>query len=121
MKFSFLFIAFLLACSISFAQSAENNSSKKNSNVDIDRGATYGTQKTKAKKKKSKYTISGEYDKKIEEYEKRMVANSKRYAKMEKEMKKPQYSDPTYFGHKKKPKKRPPGKKKLCKECMLVH
>jgi len=36
-------------------------------------------------------------------------------------MKKPQYSDPTYFGHKKKPKKRPPGKKKFCKECGIYH
>ena len=37
------------------------------------------------------------------------------------EMEKPQYSDPSYFGHKKKPKKRPPGKKKFCKECGMYH
>ena len=31
------------------------------------------------------------------------------------------YNDPSYFGHKRKPKRRPIGKKKLCKECGIVH
>lgn len=35
--------------------------------------------------------------------------------------KKPQYSDPMYFGHKKPPKKRPPGKQKFCKVCGMRH
>jgi len=43
------------------------------------------------------------------------------YQKMEYEMEKPQYKDPLYFGHKKKPKKRPPGKQKYCKECGMKH
>ena len=38
-----------------------------------------------------------------------------------KDMQKPQYSDPTYFGHKKKPKKRSLKKRKMCKECGIVH
>jgi hypothetical protein len=33
----------------------------------------------------------------------------------------PTYGDPMYFGHKKKPKKNPKGKRKLCKECKMVH
>ncbi len=61
------------------------------------------------------------FDQKIIEYKERMVANVKKYKKMEKEMKKPQYSDPSYFGHKRKPKKRKPGKRKFCKECEIVH
>ena len=65
--------------------------------------------------------MAGEYDKKVEEYHKRMEANAKKYEKMAKEMEKPQYSDPSYFGHKKKPKKRPQGKKKFCKECGMYH
>ena len=44
-----------------------------------------------------------------------------RVSAMAKEMEKPQYSDPTYFGHKKPPKKRPVGKKKFCKECGMSH
>jgi len=61
------------------------------------------------------------FDQKIKEYEERMVANVKKYKKMEKKNKKPQYSDPSYFGHKRKPKKRPPGKRKFCTECEIVH
>jgi len=60
-------------------------------------------------------------DKKKEEFYDRMEANAKRRKKMAKEMKKPQYSDPMYFGHKRKPKKRSPGKRKFCKECGIVH
>ncbi len=57
----------------------------------------------------------------IEEFHQRMKDNAKKYSKRDRQMKKPQYSDPSYFGHKRKPKKRKPGKKKFCKECKLVH
>lgn len=61
------------------------------------------------------------FDKKVEEYEERMKEKSKEYKKLARLMEKPQYSDPSYFGHKHKPKKRPPGKRKFCKECGIVH
>lgn len=51
----------------------------------------------------------------------RMKDNKKRNKKEARLALKPQYSDPSYFGHKRKPKKRPPGKKKFCKECHIVH
>lgn len=35
--------------------------------------------------------------------------------------KRKQYSDPTYYGHRRKPKIRPVGKRRYCKECELVH
>ncbi|MDH4057319.1 MAG: hypothetical protein OEU76_01075 [Cyclobacteriaceae bacterium] len=50
---------------------------------------------------------------------KKRVAKANR--KAEKELLKPQYSDPSYFGHKKPPKRNPPGKTKYCKECGLRH
>ena len=121
-KKGIILIVFLCLCCvrISFAQS--NGSSKKDQKREFDRGATYDTKSSKkSRSKKSKNSLAGEYDKKIEEYEKRMKDNAKRHKKMAKEMKKPKYSDPTYFGHKKKPKKRPRGKKKFCKECGLYH
>jgi hypothetical protein len=34
---------------------------------------------------------------------------------------KPQYSDPSYFGHKRKPKRRPPSKMRFCDECHIRH
>ena len=61
------------------------------------------------------------YDRLIVEYEQRMVDNVKKYKTMARKMQKPQYSDPLYFGHKKKPKKRAVGKRKYCKECEIVH
>ena len=61
------------------------------------------------------------YDNLIVEYEKRMRANVHKYKVMARKMKKPQYSDPSYFGHKRKPKKRAVGKRKYCDECEIVH
>lgn len=55
------------------------------------------------------------------EFEQRMKSNKKKNKKEARLALKPQYSDPSYFGHKKLPKKRPPGKKKFCKECHIVH
>jgi hypothetical protein len=60
-------------------------------------------------------------DQLIAEYEERMEQNVKDKRKKAKEMEKPQYSDWTYFGHKKKPKKRSPDKMKYCDECGIRH
>lgn len=51
----------------------------------------------------------------------RMEQKAKDRAVMAKELKKPQYSDPMYFGHKKPPQKRPRGKKRMCTECGMMH
>ena len=72
----------------------------------------------KKKKSESPYKTSTQLR---EEFDQRMKDNSKRSRKERKMANKPQYSNPLYFGHKKPPKKRPQGKKKLCKECGLVH
>lgn len=104
---------------VAFGQSKEKKKSKK-LEKEGDWGATYQVDSKKVRKKLKK-SVYKHFDAKIEEYEKRMEANAKKYKKMEKEMKKPQYSDPTYFGHKKPPKKRPPGKKKFCKVCRMWH
>ncbi len=56
-----------------------------------------------------------------EEYEVRMKKVAKKKREEAREMEKPQYSNPLYFGHKKPPKKRPIGKRKFCDECGIVH
>ena len=119
MKFWFLFLFVFLSGSWLFAQTSREN--KDPGKLEKDLGATYKVESSSSKKKKVKNSIARDFDRKIEEYEKRMVQNAKRNEKMAKEMKKPQYSDPTYFGHKKKPKKRKAGKKKFCKECQMYH
>jgi len=78
-----------------------------------------GERKVGKSKKGRKY--GGLEAKAVEEYQQRMKANAKKYRKIERIKDRPQYSDPSYFGHKRKPKKRPVGKRKLCKECGIVH
>ena len=121
MKFMVTFLSLLLFCFYSHAQSSNSKSKKDKNKQEIDRGATYEIETSKAKKKKTKHSVNNHFDRKVEEYEKRMVHNAKRNEKMARKMEKPQYSDPAYFGHKKKPKKRPAGKKKFCKECQMFH
>jgi hypothetical protein len=75
----------------------------------------YGPKKTK-KGKLAQPTYGSE-----EAYFKRMEELQKTRRKNEKMLDKPQYSDPSYFGHKRPPKKRPPHKMKFCKECGLRH
>ncbi len=81
--------------------------------------------KRKTRKKDQKNTFRYDFlkslDQKKEEFYKRIKENAKEDRKMERKMRKPQYSDPMYFGHKRKPKKRPVGKRKFCKECGIVH
>lgn len=118
-KFFLLTILFLFTgIGISFGQSSRETAGE------LDRGATYGYQKSKKLKKKKgarKLDKMYDFDAKVKEHERLMEANAKKKVKIAKKMEKPQYSDPSYFGHKKKPKKRKPGKKKFCKECGMTH
>lgn len=79
--------------------------------------------KKKSKKGKNSFAdlFNKQLDNKVEEFYQRLEDNSKRNRKIEKKMQHPQYSDFSYFGHKKKPKIRPVGKRKFCKECGIVH
>ncbi len=75
------------------------------------------------KKKEGAFTKLFKKDPKSDQevFRARMKEVSKQKRKDEKSSKKPQYSDPQYFGHKKPPKKRPLGKRKFCKVCHIVH
>ncbi|WP_197901699.1 hypothetical protein [Rhodocytophaga rosea] len=124
MKYCILTICFI--CFISLFSQAQ---SKKDATPAADsRGtATYdanaensifSNSKKSAAKSKTAGKTTGDLKR---EYYARMEANAKKYEKMAKDMEKPQYSDPSYFGHKHKPKKNPVGKKKFCKECRIRH
>jgi hypothetical protein len=87
-----------------------------------EQSGTYGSgirKSQKSARKSPAYSYS--FDRLVAEQQQRMAANSRERKKMAREMEKPQYSDPSYFGHKKQPVKNPPGKKKFCKECGLRH
>lgn len=55
------------------------------------------------------------------EFEQRMAARSKTYRRNERMLMTPQYSNPAYFGHKRKPKKHAANKIRYCKECGIRH
>ncbi len=117
---------FLLFLSLSVMAQAQTKNKSQTTKGDIYNYRSEYNAKTSKKdqrkaKKAYKNSYARQFDVKIEEYEDRMQANAKKYKKLAQEAEKPQYSDPTYFGHKNKPKKRKPGKKKFCKECQIVH
>ena len=103
----------------------ENTVQKDNSFSPVEEGSAVVAPNKNSKKKKKKKSTRAQYEitmeQKVLEFEERMEANAKAYKKQQKEMQKPQYSDPSYFGHKRKPKIRKLGKRKFCKECGIVH
>lgn len=111
------------ACTASFAQSKKKQKNGKSSQQQASSLSPYFPAedyepekkgKTKSKSRKATYNA-------LDEHEARMKEVVKSHRKVEKEMMKPQYADPTYFGHKRKPKKHKPGKMKFCKECEIRH
>ncbi|MGC4022362.1 MAG: hypothetical protein QM734_10630 [Cyclobacteriaceae bacterium] len=62
------------------------------------------------------FRSSGEYD-----FYKRVELAAKNKKRILREMSKPQYSDFTYFGHKRKPKRHLPYAMSYCKECGIRH
>lgn len=70
----------------------------------------------KHRKKSSGITYNAQ-----KEYEDRMSARAKTYRYNERMLMKPQYANPAYFGHKRKPKRHAPGKIRYCKECGIRH
>lgn len=130
-------ISFVLLASVVWSQARNQPTSRDPEWYEVSPGAGKSVKKSKkelrlerklARKKerkdpyrkaKSGYTVA--YEAKLKEYDQRLKEASKAYKKEQKLNKKPQNSDPTFFGHKKKPKKRRVGKRKLCRECGIVH
>jgi Flp pilus assembly protein TadB len=94
-------------------QSAQAQTTRETEKQEIKRNSSSRTSKNKLKLKTSAETQK--------DFQKRMKNVVKDHRKRAKEMEKPQYSDPSYFGHKRKPKIRKKGKRKMCKECGIVH
>ena len=129
--FLFVFLLASLATITTHGQTKKKKEVSKKVSIQQDNAFSPSTEEnavvapTKKKKKSKKKNGNEQYEitmeKKVHEFGERMEANAKAYKKLQKEMQKPQYSDPSYFGHKRKPKKRKVGKRKFCKECGIVH
>lgn len=124
----YIFVVMIRAITVLFIFAAVNSASaqflkkKKRDTQAVSQPSSvepfYPQQNYEPKKKKPSGKIT--YDARDKFYA-RMEQVAKAHRKAEKEMLKPQYSDPSYFGHKKPPKRRPAGKLKYCKECGLRH
>lgn len=124
------FVLVILICFLGVTFNANAQKAKKNKAEQVDNAfEPFAPEEVKApaqkNSKKGKKSFRSKYNKTLEQtredFAKRMEANAKKERKMQRQMEKPQYSDPSYFGHKKKPKKRKPGKRKFCKECGIIH
>lgn len=113
-NFSYLFVMMCLVLASSCSKpDAKTTMQPRSTLSDIDVGDRYKKQPKKHRKKK-KMKVASHKNEFLE-------ARRKELHKQSKNAKKPQYSNPAYFGHKKKPKKRKRGKRKFCKECGIVH
>lgn len=116
----------MLSCSVVVAQSIPNSLSPGETNVSSatvvghskkKHSGFFAPQKSKAAKfKKGKVKYSARY-----EFYERVEKAAKEKQKLMRKLAKSQYSDPSYFGHKKKPKRRPPHKMRFCDECHIRH
>ena len=124
MRPAIFIVSFFLITSLAFGQTTKKKKNKDNvrsetnqpSTVDPGASPTYYEPKKTRVKSGLKITYDGE-----RRYYERKELAAKERRKAEKELMKPQYSDPMYFGHKRPPKKRKPGKMKYCRECGLRH
>jgi hypothetical protein len=117
-----IFLLFLLCSVVAFGQSKKKRkSSVPKPPVEQPSALNPGqAEKVYAPKASRKSTKGATYNAEKEFYD-RMEELEKTKRKNEKLAAKPQYSDPMYFGHKKPPKKRKPGKMRYCKECGIRH
>jgi hypothetical protein len=121
----FLIVIFLACGATTFAQGKKDRKSKRSNkqtevNQPTSMDPSYPTMHyaPKAERRNTKFAVTYDAEKR---YYEQMERVAKARKKAEKELMKPQYSDPMYFGHKRPPKKRPPGKMKYCKECGIRH
>lgn len=122
MQIKLLFVVFaILLTSTAFAQTRKSKSKSK-SPAQSSQPTTLDPlpRKDYAPKTSKKPTKGPTYESEQQFYE-RMAQLEKTRRKNEALAQKPQYSDPMYFGHKRPPKKRKPGKMKYCKECGIRH
>ena len=127
----YVLIVVMMFGTVVWSQAQSNKKKNKKAETDQFQGAPSsrdpGTSSNifKGERKRVKSNSNQKYGgleaKALDEYKQLKKANAKKYRKIEKMKDKPQYSDPSYFGHKRKPKKRPVGKRKFCKECGIVH
>ena len=112
----------LIICLLTFSASLRAQDSRNIAEAKKAPEITYTAEQLAAMRKAvNEHPYTKYYEQLVVDYQKRMKANVKRRDVIARKMEKPQYSEFSYFGHKRKPKIRPVGKRKFCKECEIVH
>lgn len=125
MKMKFLFIALFILISLSgFTQNKKKRASDQS--LPQQQGSNslhpnYYQQNSATSKSSKKTNLNSPTYKAEQRYYERVEEVAKMRKTNARLAKKPQYSDPMYFGHKRPPKKNPPHKMKFCKECGIRH
>jgi hypothetical protein len=124
MRFTLLFILIAISTQWSLGQSSDKKSRKKEKEKHETSQPTskdpfgshmdYSPKKSKVKFKGTTYNSERNYYERMEDVRKTRKKEAR-------ELMKPQYSDPLYFGHKNPPKKHKAGKIRYCKECGIRH
>jgi len=116
-KLRFFYVFLALMPGLGLAQVTQEDGAIPNSLRPAveNRRPSYGKVKpVKFRKPKVQHTAQYEFYARVEK-----AAREKQ--KILKELSKPQYSDPRYFGHKRIPKRRPAWKMRYCPECGIRH
>ncbi|WP_448518372.1 hypothetical protein [Rhodoflexus sp.] len=108
------YIWVVLICTVTCLSAAAQNTRAGKSSSESRNSQVFMREQSDAKKFGLRY-------KKAPTHNAYAEARLKERQKIAEEMKKPQYADKMYFGHKRPPKKRPLHKRKFCKECGIVH
>ncbi len=105
---------------ICIAQNTRNTEMPKLSGIQHQTSKIENKRLFKSSKKKNKIRRSTPKSE-VEEFRARLKKVYKKKRKEEKLADKKRYKEHGYFGHKKPPKKRPPGRQKFCKVCRIKH
>ena len=113
-------VFFITLATAAFSQSSKESGKEENAPLE---DSPYFPQKNyhpehEKTKKLRGITVSYEAEKNYRK-QKAEIAKQKRIA--ERELMKPQNTNPLFFGHRHKPKKHKPGKMKYCKVCGIRH
>ena len=117
----YLMCLYLVLFTIPMMAQRENSRGRAEQDVSITTPEVHEKQNRRNYKKTFRYKYFKYHSDLIDQYHRRMKKVKRDRKRMARVMKKPQYSDPSYFGHKRKPKKRPVGKMKLCEDCGIRH
>lgn len=122
MNLRLLFILFLVGVvTTSFGQTRKNKKRSQRQPQAVQPTTLNPLPQKEYAPKASRKSTKGPTYESEENYYERMAQLQKTKRKNESQQLKPQYSDPMYFGHKRPPKKRKPGKMKYCRECGIRH